>query len=173
MRPAWLKLSEIRSHWYENVLEEWHPDPKYVDYLKNQIEKGEYLAPIVVVRETSGFVVVNGHHRYYANLLMDKKRIKGFVLDGSFEDTDPLRKAEVLLKEYDQKTEYKYQFSGYLDRWAAAAERRDFINRYRPVRRIDVYHAIREVLKAIPRRLFPRDEVVGDQNGRYQENSGK
>ena len=162
MKPVWLKISELRSHWYENILEEWHPDLAYVDYLKKQIKKGEYLPPIVVVQEDEGYVVVNGHHRYYAHLVMGEKRIKAFVLEGTFEDTEPLRKAEVLLKKYDEKTEYRYQFSGYLDRWAAAAEKHDFINRYRPIHRIDIYHATRKVLRAIVRRLFPKNEVVGE-----------
>jgi hypothetical protein len=153
MNSVWLKMEEIRSPWFESILEEWHPDPSYIEYLKERIKKGEYLAPVVVVRGDRGYVIVNGHHRYYAYLTMRKKRIKGFVLEGTFEETEPLRKAEVMLKEYDKKTSYKYQFSGYLDRWAAAAEKQDFVNSYRPVRYIYILSILRGLWGAIIRLL--------------------
>ncbi len=153
MKPILLKLSEIRSHWYDNILEEWHPDYEYIDYLEEKIKNDEYLPPIIVVAETNGYVIVNGHHRFYAQLRLGKKHIKAFVLDGTFKDTEPLRKAEVLLKKYDQRTKYKYQFSGYLDRWAATAENYDFINKYCPVYSIGIYSGLQRLIKAISNRI--------------------
>lgn len=155
-KPLYINIKEIRSHWYDNIQEEWHPDPEHIDYLKKMIEKKEYMPAIILVRATDGYVIVNGHHRFYAHVVSGEKRIKAFVLDGTFEDTEPLRKAEVLLKKYDEKTKYKYQFSGYLDRWAAAAEKHDFINRYHPIYRIDIHTTMWSILKAITRRVFKK-----------------
>lgn len=134
MQPVRIDISKVRSNWYEDVLRDWHPDPDFIGHLKRKIERGEYLAPIVLVRDTErdGYVVVNGHHRLYAHAALGAREVKALVIDGTFEETEPLRKAERILKEYDEATQYKYQFSGYLDRWAAAAEGEGFVNDYRP-----------------------------------------
>lgn len=171
-KPLYIDIKEIRSHWYDNIQEEWHSNPVHIDYLKQKIKKKEYLPAIVLVREANGYVIVNGHHRFYAHIVAGEKHIKAFVLDGTFEDTEPLRKAEVLLKKYDEKINYKYQFSGYLDRWAAAAENHVFINKYRPIYRVDIYSGLKRFIKDISHRLFKR-QITGDKSGRYQENSGK
>lgn len=141
-----IKLEEIKSKWVENMITDWQPDQKYVEFLKKKIANNEYLAPIVVVREEKFFYIVNGHHRYYAHLVTGKKKIKCILIEGTFEESEPLRKAEVLLKEFDQKTGYRYQFSGYLDRWAAAAEEQNFINKYRPTYKFRLYKFLKKVL---------------------------
>lgn len=152
MKPVLLKLSEIRSHWHDNIQEGWQPEQGYIDYLEDKIKNNEYLPPIIVVAETSGYVVVNGHHRIYAQLRLGNKHIKAFVLDGTFKDTEPLRRAEGLLKEYDGRTKYKYKFCGYLDRWAAAAENHGFVNKYRSVYRISVFSVLQRLIKVISNR---------------------
>ena len=165
MRPNYLKLSEIRSNWYSNILEQWHPDPGYIAYLRENIEKKEYFPPILVISDSGGYIIVNGHHRVYAHLVAGEEYINGFILDGTFKDTEPLRKAEVLLKQYDEKTQYKYQFSGYLDRWAATAENHGFINKFQPIYRLDIYFEVKRLFKVIYRKLF-NAEILGDKNGR-------
>jgi hypothetical protein len=117
-----IDLEKIKSKWVEDIITEWQPDKGYIEHLKKQIADKEYLPPIVVVKEGNFYYIVNGHHRYY-----------------------PLRKAEVLLKEFDQKTEYRYQFSGYLDRWAAAAEEQGFINKYRPTYKFRLYKFLKKI----------------------------
>ena len=142
----YIKLDEIKSKWVENILTDWQPPDKgYVEFLKKQIANNEYTAPIVVVQEGDFFYIVNGHHRCYAHLLAGKKKIKCILIEGNFEDSEPLRKAEVLLKEFDQKTEYRYQFSGYLDRWAAAAEEHNFINKYKPTYKFRFYKFLKRI----------------------------
>ena len=73
------------------------------------------------------------------------KQMKCILIEGTFVESEPLRKAEVLLKEFDQKTEYRYQFSGYLDRWAAAAEEHHFINKYRPTYKFRLYKFLKRI----------------------------
>jgi ParB/Sulfiredoxin domain len=125
-----IDITEIRSYWYSDILKEWQPDRQYIEYLKDQIKQNAYIAPIVVVRENGGYTVVNGHHRYYAHLSMGSEYIKGIVIEGTFEDSEPLRKAEGLLKILDRKTEYKYCFSYYLDHWAASVDNHEYVSNF-------------------------------------------
>jgi hypothetical protein len=122
----------IRSPWYDDLLRDWHPEPEFIEFLRRQLDRGAYLPPLLVVDEAGRYSIVNGHHRFYAHLVSGRPDVRCIVLEGGFADTEPLRRAEVLLKEFDQRTDYRYQFSGYLDRWAAAADGQNFINRFRP-----------------------------------------
>jgi hypothetical protein len=110
----------------------WNPDKEYIEFLKQCILENKFIPPLIVVKEKEDYLIVNGHHRCRAFMEMEKKQIKCIVIEGTFEESEPLRKAEVLLKEFDRKTDYRYRFSGYLDRWAALAENRNYINTYRP-----------------------------------------
>ncbi len=127
-----IAIEKVKSRWYKDVLTQWEPNKEYIDHLVQDLKEKNYTAPIVVVQEGDIYYIVNGHHRYYAHLVQKEKEIKCIIIEGTFEESEPLRKAEVLLKEFDQKTDYRYQFSGYLDRWAADAEEHQFINKYRP-----------------------------------------
>ncbi|MCP5106140.1 MAG: ParB N-terminal domain-containing protein [bacterium] len=146
----YIKLDRIKSKWHNDIIADWQPDEKFIQHLVKQIAGKEYLPPIVVVREGDFFYIVNGHHRYYAHVVSGEKKIKCILIEGTFDQSEPLRKAEVLLKEFDQKNDYQYQFSGYLDRWAAAAEEHGFINKYRPTYKFRLY----KLLKKIKNRLF-------------------
>ncbi|UCH92872.1 MAG: ParB-like nuclease domain-containing protein [Candidatus Aminicenantes bacterium] len=147
MKPAvrTIDLEKVKSKWYRDIFSQWQPDHGYVEFLIKNIKNKEYIAPIVVVHEGDVYYIVNGHHRYYAHLEAGEKKIKCIVIEGTFEDSEPLRKAEVLLKEFDQKTGYRYQFSGYLDRWAAAAEEHNFINKYRPTVKFRLYKLLKKI----------------------------
>ncbi|MCP4153463.1 MAG: ParB N-terminal domain-containing protein [bacterium] len=143
-----IPIDKIKSKWHNDLIADWQPDKDYIQHLKGKIAAGEYIAPIVVVKEDA-YYIVNGHHRYYAHLVSEEKKIKCILIDGTFEESEPLRKAEVLLKEYDQKNEYRYQFSGYLDRWAAAAEEQGFINKYRPTYKFRLYKILKKIVKRL------------------------
>jgi len=142
-----IPLDKIKSWWHKDLLKDWQPPDKgYIEYLQKQLETGQYIAPIVVVREGDIYYIVNGHHRFYTHLLAGKKKIKCIEIKGTFLESEPLRKAEVLLKEFDIKTQHRYQFSGYLDRWAAAAEKHHFINKYRPTYKFRLYKFLKKIL---------------------------
>jgi hypothetical protein len=147
-----IALSRVHSHWYENILTQWHPDSHYIDYLTTRIKSGQYIPPILTVRENDRYVIVNGHHRVYAHLAAGWTHIKAVVIDGSFEDTEPLRKAEVLLKIYDQKTNYKYHFSEYLDRWIQA-QQYETMEPYRPPRKSSSNTFFQRALASIQKRI--------------------
>lgn len=140
----YIGLGKIKTKWYKDILSEWTPNREYIVYLQTQIEKREYIPPIVVTQEGDEYVIINGHHRYYAHLLCGEKSIKCICIGGDFNSSEPLRQAEILLKEYDQQTGYRYQFAGFLDRWAAAAEKHDFIDKYRPTLSFKLYMLLRK-----------------------------
>ena len=146
-----IDIKKIKSKWFKDIFAEWQPDFDYVAFIKKNIKEKQYIVPIVVVREDDFFYIVNGHHRYYAYAEAGEKTIKCIVIEGTFEDSEPLRKAEVLLKEFDQKTQYRYQFSGYLDRWAAAAEEHNFINKYRPTYKFRLYKFLKKIKDKLKR----------------------
>lgn len=145
-------IHRIRSRWHKNLLADWNPDKEYIEFLKKSVLDGKYLPPLIVVEERGDYVIVNGHHRCRAFMELGKKHIKCIVIEGTFEDSEPLRKAEVLLKEFDRKTDYRYRFSGYLDRWAASIEDRNYINTYRPTLGFRLYRRF----KAIKNRLWKK-----------------
>lgn len=140
-----LDIKKVKSKWYEDIFSQWQPDQQYIEFLIKNLKEKKYSPPIVVVKESDIFYIVNGHHRYYAHLQAGEKKIKCIVIEGTFEGSEPLRKAEILLKEFDQETGYRYQFSGYLDRWAAAAEEHHFINKYRPTYKFQLYKLLKRI----------------------------
>lgn len=145
-----IPVTKIRSRWHRNILTDWQPDPEYIRYLKKRIRDSRYLPPIIVVREGDEFLIVNGHHRVFAALECGEKQIKCIVIEGTFDQSAPLREAELLLKGFDQKTGYRYRFSNYLDRWGAAEEDHHFVNTYRPSAGYRLYM----VIKGLKDRLF-------------------
>jgi hypothetical protein len=161
-----IDIEKVKSSWYGDIVNQWQPDRGYVDFLLKRIKEKQYIAPVVVVQEGEIFFIVNGHHRYYAHLEAGEKKLKCIVIEGTFEDSEPLRKAEVLLKEFDRETGYRYQFSGYLDRWAAAAEEHHFINKYRPTYKFRLYKFLK---KLFDKKRLPG--VHGGQNKRFLEKS--
>ncbi len=146
-----IDVGTIKSKWYADLLSDWKPDENYIEFIIGKIKKNEYVAPVIVVKEEHGFFIVNGHHRCYAWLKLGKQQIKCIVIEGTFAESEPLRKAELLLKEFDERTEYRYQFSGYLDRWAAAAEGQDFVNTYRPSLGFILYKFLRKIKNKLMR----------------------
>lgn len=140
-----IDIKKVKSKWYEDIFTQWQPDRQYIEFIIKNLEEKKYCPPIIVVTEGEFFYIVNGHHRYYAHLQAGEKKIKCLVIEGTFAESEPLRKAEVLLKEFDQATQYRYQFSGYLDRWAAAAEEYHFINKYRPTYKFKLYKFLKRI----------------------------
>jgi hypothetical protein len=151
-KVTYIPVEQVKSKWYGDIMARMQPDMQYIDFLKKEIAGKRYIAPIVVVREGDYYYIVNGHHRYFAHMSAiegvkeNKGKIKCIVIEGTFEESEPLRKAEVLLKEFDQKTGYRYRFSGYLDRWAAAAEEQKFINKYRPTYSFRIHKFLKKLL---------------------------
>jgi hypothetical protein len=112
----------IRSKWHQDLLKDWQPDREYIEFLKSNYRQGNYIAPVVIVRENGEYYIVDGHHRVWAALEMEQKEISCILIEGTFKDTEPLRNAELLLKKFDRDTGFSYGFSGHLRRWSADME---------------------------------------------------
>jgi hypothetical protein len=151
-RIFWLETGYLKSKWHEDLIVDWKPDEAYIAYLKEIILKGDYLPPVVVAREGNEYFIINGHHRVYAHRVLGKDKIKCLQIEGTFEESEPLRKAERLLKDYDCCTDYRYGFSGFLDRWSAAAEGREGGTRYRPTLGFQIYRLLRKMKNKLLRK---------------------
>lgn len=124
LEPFGIDPRAIRSKWYQNVLRDWSPDPNYIEFIVSEFEQEKYVPPIIVVQEQGDYFVVDGHHRLFAALKIGLSEIRCLLIAGTFAESELLRKAELLLKEFDRKTNYNYRFSGHLRRWAADADSR-------------------------------------------------
>ncbi len=113
-----IPVSDIVSHWYDDVLTDWRPDDHHIGRTAENLISGKGVSPILVTRKGDRFEVVDGHHRLFAHLKAGAKEMKAIVLDGSFEDTEDLRTADRHLKAFDEATGYRYRFSDCLKTWA-------------------------------------------------------
>ena len=108
-----ISLSDIKSYWH-NKIEDWVPNKQSIELLIESLNNNVTLCPIVVSTESDGsHLIIDGHHRYYAHQELRLAVIDCIVLNEPFSKTEKLRKAEVLLKEFDQESGYKYNMSNY------------------------------------------------------------
>ena len=107
-----ISLNKIQSKWYSNLREEFRPNRSHIKMLVNAFKQGEFVPPILVCKSsvTDQFLIVDGHHRVYAAIEAGLTDIDTVFLNLSFAQTEKLRQAEVLLKEFDQENGYKYKF---------------------------------------------------------------
>jgi len=150
-----INSDHIKSRWYKDILTEWKPDREHIEFIKKKVRLGDYIPPLLVVKEGERYILVNGHHRLVAFLELEKREVSCIVLSGTFEETEPLRQAEILLKKFDEQSEYRYKFSGHLDRWAASLEQKNYINAFRPTLTYRLYMKIRTLKNKLFRSKSP------------------
>lgn len=115
-----IKMKKIHSNWYHDILNDWSPDALYISKLRKRIRAGDTISPILLTTEKDGtHKIFDGHHRFYAYLKEGFKSCDCIVTNLQFDETEELRNAEVLLKTFDQKTNYKYALSSYLKKYYA------------------------------------------------------
>ena len=108
-------LDEISSNWYDNIESEWKPNKEAIRELIKEFEKNGRFTPIVLSTEKNGtHLIVDGHHRFYAAHQLNVNEIDAIIVDLKFADTEKIRAAEVLLKEFDLDTNYKYSLSSFM-----------------------------------------------------------
>jgi len=61
----------------EKLVADTKVDPKAIELYKQKIQKGEKIAPLIVIKHPKFdvYAVLDGHHRYYALLELGKKRV--------------------------------------------------------------------------------------------------
>ena len=114
-----IDIKNINSNWHSDILLDWQPGQDYIKQLINRYQQKKSIAPIIVSTESDGrHLIVDGHHRYYAACKCGLKHVDSIVLNLTFDETKNLREAEVLLKEFDNNTGYKYSMSDYFKSYA-------------------------------------------------------
>jgi hypothetical protein len=72
----------------EKLVADTKVDPEAIEMYKKKIQKGEKIAPLIVLKHPKYdlYAVVDGHHRYYALLELGKKQVN-CALAGDFSST--------------------------------------------------------------------------------------
>jgi len=113
-------LDKIYSFWYEDVSTHFKPQKGIIDILKKEYLNTGSFFPIILSTEKDGkHFIIDGHHRYYTALELKTKKIDAIITDLAFDETEELRQVEGLLKAFDRKTNYKYNFSEFLKQFIA------------------------------------------------------
>ena len=108
-------LSEISSNWYKDIQNEWTPDKEAIKALELEYKKDKKMIPILLSTEKDGkHLIVDGHHRFYVAQKLNLNTIDAVILDLTFDETSKIREAEVLLKQFDQETNYEYNISSFM-----------------------------------------------------------
>ncbi len=114
-----IHVSRIASKHFDD-LTTWQADRPSIDRLKKAISDGERLTPILVTKEEDGFFyIIDGHHRARALMESGKNKILAVKTDLSWEQSEPLRHVERILKKFDKETHYRYGFSNFVQQFLA------------------------------------------------------
>jgi len=124
-----IKTEDIKSHWYKNLNKNWLPNKDYVKHLKHKFRNGAWIPPILVTQNYEGaYYIIDGHHRYYTVVELGLPYIDCVVIPMKFDETENLRKCEVLLKQFDKKTHYKYNLTSFLKDFLAFKFNRHYVD---------------------------------------------
>lgn len=134
-----LELGKIASHWFKDLKTEWKHNREYISALKSRFENKEPVPPLLVSKPNQEGVhtIVNGHHRYLAAREAGLAQVEVIVLPMSFEETEELRQAESLLKQFDKRTGYEHGLTAFLNDYVAFKFNRYYRNDFqRQLRKI-------------------------------------
>jgi len=110
-----VSLDEISSNWYENIESEWKPNKEAISLLMREFKKNGRFTPVILSTEKDGsHLIIDGHHRFFAALKLNINELDAIIVELKFSDTEKIRAAEVLLKEFDLDTKYKYSLSSFM-----------------------------------------------------------
>ena len=83
-------------------------DRNFIDRLKKNLasdKKAIDIAPIILTKkENDNYFIIDGHHRYLANLEAGKTKIDAILTNLTFKESEKLRLAESNLKQFDIET---------------------------------------------------------------------
>lgn len=125
-------IEKIHSFWYKDIETEWQPNQESINALQQKFHQENKLTPILLSTEKdSKHFIVDGHHRFYALKKLGIKKIDAVILDLTFEETSKIREAEVLLKQFDQETNYKYSLSAFMKSYLGHRLNRYYSNAFK------------------------------------------
>lgn len=153
-----VKLSEIKSAWYQDILKEWKPDPSAIKNLVCSYKENKSFFPIVLSTEKDGsHKIIDGHHRFFAASQLKLESIDAIIINLEFSKTENVRKAEALLKEFDDETKYEYNLSQFYKHYSAFSLNRHYYNVYNRlmIRNTKIYRILRRL-----KRIFFGKKVI-------------
>jgi hypothetical protein len=162
-----LEMAKIGSYWFKDIATEWKHDRAYIADLKSRYRNGESVPPLVVCKPTKDGIhhIVNGHHRYLAAKELGLSRLEVVILPMRFEETEELRHAESLLKQFDKRTGYEYGFTAFLNDYMAFKANRFYRNDFQ--RRLRKIHKL--PWNQFRRRLRPYVKLIEDPLRRWRK----
>jgi len=110
-----IEISKIKTRFKDNII----PDHitfnlSFFSQLKHQYATNEYVIPIVLSTESNGENhIIDGNHRFFAARESNKDKINCIITDITFDESFELRRVEGMLKDFDKKTNYKYNVSDF------------------------------------------------------------
>ena len=73
------------------------------------MKKAINIAPIILTKKDKDkYFIIDGHHRYLANLELRKTKINAILTNLTFKDSEKLRLAESNLKQFDIETNNEF-----------------------------------------------------------------
>ena len=153
-----VELVEIKSEWYKNIFEEWNPDKQAIQILQDEYKSNCTFFPIVLSTEKDGtHKIIDGHHRVYAAFSLNLAEIDAVITNLTFEETEKIRKAESLLKEFDNETNYNYSISSFMKEYWANKLNRYYVNSFIGLMRHQKLHY--RILRKIKRLIFGKRNI--------------
>lgn len=150
-----LNINSIKSR-YKDIETDFHPEPKSIQLLVNLYRDGERVFPILLSTEKNGeHHVIDGNHRLLAAKKAGLEKINCIVSDITFEQSANFRKAESLLKQFDQDTGHKYNTSAFNREFIAYHMGRFYRNHFyramNPSLRVRIKFSIRRLSRWLKR----------------------
>lgn len=112
-----INISEINSYNYPDFPNNWKGDRKFIDKLKKNLineKKTINVAPIILTKkENNKYFIIDGHHRFLANIETGKTKIDAILTDLTFKESEKLRLVESNLKQFDFETNNKFGLSDF------------------------------------------------------------
>lgn len=144
-----IPIEHIVSPYHKDLIKDWKTcDHDYIGYLINELKIGNRFAPIIVSRTLNKkYVLILGHHRLYAAKKFGLKEITCVIVPFTHKETENLRKVEILLKEFDMKTDYKYHLSAFYQDYLGFKLNRFYSNFFK--KRFSIVRFTKDLVKKI------------------------
>ena len=136
---------------------------------KGHKEDGRFL-PILLAKENNGeHLIIDGHHRYALAKELGLSQVDCIISDMTYEESADLRKVEVLLKELDKKTDFKYNFSDFYKEFIAFKLNRYYRNSFALLSA--KHRFIWKLLRKIKKFIFGKKYIFTNVNEAYRKNA--
>ncbi|NVJ54183.1 MAG: ParB N-terminal domain-containing protein [Campylobacteraceae bacterium] len=153
-----VNIDKIFSNWYKNIENEWTPSKEAINALEIEFNKTKKFVPILLSTEKDGkHLIVDGHHRYYCAKQLGLNKLDAVVLNLTFEETSKIREAEVLLKQFDQETNYEYNVSSFIKSYLGYRLNRFYSNAFKSKMRSQKLWY--RVLRKIKQMVFGKKQI--------------